>query len=275
MFNKLKNKLIKKISKKTNSDKYIKYASSEAVVSLNMSTRSAYAYCLYNATKLAKKLNYKSFSVIEFGVAGGNGLFFLDKFADQLSKEFNIDIQVYGFDLGTGLPKPQDYRDLPYIFKEGLFPMDKDKLLKRLKRSKIIFGDVKDSIKKFIHEFNPAPIGFIANDLDYYSSTFNSFDIFNYDSKFYLPRIFCYFDDVLGDEVSMYGEFTGELLAIEEFNQKNKDKKIHLNQNLIWFSKNHWRYKIYYYHDFLHPKYNDYVATDDQVDKGTFFNDKY
>ena len=55
----------------------------------------------------------------------------------------------------------------------------------------------------------------------------------------------------------------------------NKDKKIHLNQNLIWFSKNHWRYKIYYYHDFLHPKYNDYVATDDQVDKGTFFNDKY
>ena len=58
MLNKLRNKLIKKISKKTKSDKYIKYASSEAVVRLNMSTRPAYAHCLYHAAKLTKKLKF-------------------------------------------------------------------------------------------------------------------------------------------------------------------------------------------------------------------------
>ena len=121
MLNKLRDKIIKKISKKSNTDEYIKYAPSESVVRLNMSTRPAYAYCLYHAVKLAKKLNYKSISAIEFGVAGGNGLYFLDLFADQLSKEFDIEIEIYGFDLGGGLPKPKDYKDLPYIFKEGLW----------------------------------------------------------------------------------------------------------------------------------------------------------
>ena len=106
------------------------------------------------------------------------------------------------------------------------------------------------------------PIGFISCDLDYYSSTLSSFDIFNNDNKYYLPRIFCYFDDVLGDEVSMYGEHSGELLAIKEFNEANKNKKIHLNRNLICHPKQHWRYQIYYYHNFLHPRYNDYLEQD-------------
>ena len=270
MFDKLKNRLLRKISKKSNSDKYIKYTDCGSVVRLNMSTRPAYAYCLYNAVKLAKKLKYKSISAIEFGVAGGNGLYFLDLFADQLSKEFDINVEVYGFDLISGLPKPKDFKDLPYIFKEGLFPMDQDKLIKKLKRSKIIIGNVEDSIKDFFKKNDPAPIAFISNDLDYYSSTVSSFKIFNNDSKFYLPRIFCYFDDVIGDQVSMYGEFTGELLAIKEFNEANKNKKIHLNQNLLCnMIGKHWRYQVYYYHDFLHPRYNDYVESDDQ-EQGTF-----
>ena len=262
MLNKLRNKLIKKISKKTKSDKYIKYASSEAVVRLNMSTRPAYAHCLYHAARLTKKLNYKKFSAIEFGVAGGNGLYFLDQFARQLSKEFNIEIEVYGFDLVSGLPDPKGYKDLPYIFKKGLFPMNKNKLLTKLKISKVIVGDVENSIKDFFNKNYPAPIGFISCDLDYYSSTLSSFDIFNNDSKYYLPRIFCYFDDVHGDEVSMYGEHSGELLAIKEFNEANKNKKIHLNRNLICHPKQHWRYQIYYYHNFLHPRYNDYLEQD-------------
>ena len=269
MFNKFKNKLIKKISKKTNSDDYIKYTNCESVVRLNMSTRPAYAYCLYNAVKLAKKLNYKSISAIEFGVAGGNGLYFLDLFADQLSKEFKIDIEVYGFDLTSGLPKPKDYKDLPYIFKEGLFPMNKNKLIKQLKRSKIIVGDVEESIRDFFIKNNPAPIAFISNDLDYYSSTINSFKIFDNDNRFYLPIIFCYFDDVIGDETCMYGEFSGELLAIKEFNELNINKKIHLNRNLlVSMIGKHWRYQIYYFHNFLHPRYNDYIEADDQ-EKGT------
>ena len=266
MFDGLKNKLLRKISKKSNSDKYIKYTNCESVVRLNMSTRPAYAYCLYNAVKLAKKLKYKSISAIEFGVAGGNGLYFLDLFADQLSKEFDINVEVYGFDLVSGLPKPKDFKDLPYIFKEGLFPMDQEKLIKKLKRSKIIIGNIEDSIKDFFKKNDPAPIAFISNDLDYYSSTVSSFKIFNNDSKFYLPRIFCFFDDVIGDQTSMYGEFSGELLAIREFNEINKNKKIHLNRNLLCnMTGYHWRYQVYYYHDFLHPRYNNYIEADDQT----------
>ena len=37
---------------------------------------------------------------------------------------------------------------------------------------------------------------------------------------------FCYFDDVIGSVDEMYGEFSGELLAINEFNKFNKNKKI-------------------------------------------------
>lgn len=271
MFNKLRNKILKKLSKKSNSNKFIKYASSEAVVKFNMSTRPAYAYCLYNSVRLAKKLNYKSISVIEFGVAGGNGLFFLELFALQLSKEFNIEIEIYGFDLISGLPPPQNYKDMPYIFKKDLFPMDEDKLKKKLKKAIIIEGDVKNTTKEFFTKMNPAPIAFIANDLDLYSSTINSFNIFNADDKFYLPRIFCYFDDILGDEISMYNDYSGELLAIKEFNDSNKNKKIILNKNLVCSSNNHWRYQIYYYHNFSHPSYNDYVETESQLDKGTSF----
>ena len=161
---------------------------------------------------------------------------------------------------------------LPYIFKKDLFPMNKDVLKNKLKKSIIVEGDVKNTTKDFFEKYNPAPIAFIINDLDYYSSTINSFNIFYGDSKFYLPRIFCYFDDVLGDEISMYSDHSGELLAISEFNETNKNKKILLNKNLVSSSKNHWRYQIYYYHDFLHPEYNNYVETDNQEDKGTFFH---
>ena len=84
---------------------------------------------------------------------------------------------------------------------------------------------MKNTTKEFFTKMNPAPIAFIANDLDLYSSTINSFNIFNADDKFYLPRIFCYFDDILGDEISMYNDYSGELLAIKEFNDSNKNKK--------------------------------------------------
>ena len=70
MFSKLKNKILRKISKKSNSNKYLKYTNSESVVRLNMSTRPAYAYCLYNAVQLAKKLNYKNIKYIKVSKKG-------------------------------------------------------------------------------------------------------------------------------------------------------------------------------------------------------------
>ena len=88
-----------------------------------------------------------------------------------------------------------------------------------------------------------------------------------------MPRIFCYFDDIIGSEDEMYGEFAGELLAIKDFNKNNLNKKIFLNQNLIAKSNETWRYQIYYYHDFLHEKYKIFVGENEQkyFEKDLFF----
>ena len=56
----------------------LSFLKTKTLVSLNAATRPHYAYCVYNAAILAKKLGYKSFSIIEFGVAGGNGIYFLE-----------------------------------------------------------------------------------------------------------------------------------------------------------------------------------------------------
>jgi hypothetical protein len=58
---------------------------------------------------------------------------------------------------------------------------------------------------------------------------------------------------------------TGERLAINEFNKKHELKKICPNYYLLevdrvpWFSS-----MIRIYHDFSHPRYNDYVADAEQ-----------
>jgi len=241
------------------------FLKTKTLVSLNAATRPHYAYCVYNAAILAKKLGYKSFSILEFGVAGGNGIYFLEKFCEKVRLELNIEIQIYGFDLKEGLSNPKDYKDLPYWFQSGFYSMNETKLKKLLKHTKLILGDVRDTIKNFFNDYNPAPIGVILNDLDYYSSTKDSFNIFNDQDSRYLPRVFCYFDDIIGTENEMYNIYTGELLAIKEFNKKNEFKKITLNQNLVAKSNESWRYQIYYYHNFLHPNYNTFIGEDEQV----------
>jgi hypothetical protein len=241
------------------------FLKTKTIVSLNATARPHYAYCVYNSAILAKKLGYKSFSIIEFGVAGGNGIYFLEKFCEKISLELNIEIEIYGFDLKDGLSNPKDYKDLPYWFQSGFYSMNEPELKKVLKKTKLILGDVKETIKKFFSYYNPAPIGVILNDLDYYSSTKDSFDIFNDLDINYLPRVFCYFDDIIGTENEMYNVYTGELLAIEEFNKKNEFKKILLNQNLVAKSNEIWRYQIYYYHNFSHPKYNTFVGENEQI----------
>ena len=142
--------------------------------------------------------------------------------------------------------------------------MDYEKLNSKLKNTKLIIGDVKNTIKDFFINNNPPPIGVILNDLDYYSSTKDSFEIFNQsEERFFLPRIFCYFDDVIGTEKEMYGINNGELLAIEEFNKENDNKKINLNQNLL-NTNFYYRLQIYYFHNFIHKDYNKFIYENEQ-----------
>jgi len=48
----------------------------------------------------------------------------------------------YGFDSGSGLPPPRDYRDMPYYFRAGLYQMDRQALERNLKLAKLVIGDV-------------------------------------------------------------------------------------------------------------------------------------
>lgn len=225
-------------------------------------TRGNYVWSALCAVDLAKNLNLETISFLEFGVAGGNGLVELEEISMELEKMYNIKIDVYGFDTGKGLTKPQDYRDLPNLWNEGYYPMDVDKLKGRLKKSKLILGDVKDTIDGFINS-NPAPIAFVSFDMDLYSPTVHAFKIFDGDDKILLPRIHCYFDDIMG---YTYSEFNGERLAISEFNESHDMKKIspiYSLENYI-YSKPEWAKKIYLAHIFNHKLYNlnDGILTD-------------
>ena len=64
-------------------------------------------------------------SVIEFGCGGGNGQLHAEMHIKEVMKLCSVDIELYGFDAGSGLPSPVDYRDMPHYFRAGLYEMDR------------------------------------------------------------------------------------------------------------------------------------------------------
>ncbi len=227
--------------------------------------RPYYAYCVYHSADLAKKLGYQEISMAEYGVAGGNGLVLLEQYAEEVSKEIGIEIQVYGFDTGAGLPAPVDYRDLPYHWKPGFFVMDEARLRQRLKNAKLVIGDIRETAETFFDQYKPAPLAAVMHDFDFYSSTEVALTMLEVDEKYRLPRIYCYFDDIIGDEVELYNDFTGERLAIAEFNERNKTKKFSPAYHLITRDvPQQWYHQIYTLHDFEHRHYNAFVSENNQ-----------
>ena len=227
---------------------------------------SNYAYGLYYATKQASKLGIERISAIEFGVAGGNGLLAMEAHANEIEKINGVGIDIYGFDTGGGLTASVDYRDMPYRFTQGNYAMDIDRLKARLKTSALVIGDVAETTKTFINTYNPAPIGFVSFDLDYYSSTMSAFSMFqdDADNTHFLPRPFCYFDDTIGDLIAAYSDFSGELAAIKDFNDQNKFVKFsELREPRKYTFGVMWYHKFYVMHRFRHPAYNQYIANTD------------
>lgn len=94
-------------------------------------------------------------------------------------------------------------------------------------------------------------------DLDLYSSTSAALNVFKAPSQYLLPRVRCYFDDILGNETSLSNEFLGEGLAIKEFNQTNENIKITPLAHLLAKSFPYkWYHKCYAAHLFDHPLYD-------------------
>lgn len=246
--------------------KHFSLFSYEDRISIGAIDRPHYGYCIFQAARLASLLGYPKISVIEFGCGGGNGLLNAEMHINEVMKIFAVDIELYGFDCGSGLPSPRDYRDMPHYFRAGLYEMDRESLERKLKRAKLIIGDVKDGCATFLREHNPAPIGCMFHDLDFYSSTSDALTYLDAGASHCLPRVFMYFDDIIGNDVWLCNEFTGERLAIAEFNQKHNTKKIAKNYYAPKrYPNSHWSDLIYIYHDFDHPKYNDFVADKEQM----------
>lgn len=227
--------------------------------------RMSYGYSCFHAAQLAKKLGLNRISVIEYGVAGGRGLLILEEYVTEIKKILNVDIEIYGFDTGKGLPKPVDYRDLPYHHKEGFFKMDENLLRSKLKFANLVIGNVEETSKTFFSKYKPAPIGAIMHDMDFYSSTKIALSMLNEDKKYFLPRVFCYFDDTVGDEIELYNDYTGQRLAIHEFNSSNNDIKLAIPYNLMAKEqKKLWHYQMWICHFFQHHQYNTFIDEDDQ-----------
>lgn len=178
------------------------------------------------AAQQAVRQKVDEISVVEFGVAGGNGLVALQEEAAAVEKETGVRIKVFGFDNGpTGLPAfIGDHRDHPDAWEPGDYPMDEVKLRARLaSRTTLILGNVADTVPTFVKERLAPPIGFMSIDVDLYSSTTRALDILSLPGATMLHRTFIYFDDI---EFAFCHRFAGELLAIDEFNRANEKIKI-------------------------------------------------
>jgi len=203
-------KFLKKIRAVRSIIRNYKIGSFEFRMNMSVLRSMPYAYICFNAARLGKKLGYKKISVIEYGVAGGRGLLILEKYITEIEKYFNIEIDIYGFDTGEGLPEPIDYRDLPYHWKKGFYSMEIDKLKKKLKKAKLVIGSINETSKTFFSDYNPAPIGAVIHDFDFYSSTKTTLSMMTNNSNFFLPRVYSYFDDTIGSELELYNDYTVE-----------------------------------------------------------------
>jgi hypothetical protein len=227
--------------------------------------RPHYAYGIYQAAFLAEKLGIKSISVVEFGVAGGNGLVAMERIAVKIGAHYGLNIDVYGFDSGTGMPEPLDYRDLPYVWQKGFYQKDQSKLQARLQNARLMLGDVAVTTCDFLQQLREAcggPIGFVAFDLDYYSSTKAAFQIFDGSTATRLPRVYCYFDDIIWPEHACHNDCIGELCAIREFNEQMARRKIAPIHGLQWMRAHRarWNEQMYVHHDFDHPLYRNLIT---------------
>ena len=128
-------------------------------------------------------------------------------FSDEVRKLTGVAIDCYGFDTGAGMPPPDGAKDLPYWFQSGQYRMDVPALKARVPNGKLVLGEICDTLPDFLKTHDPAPIGVIFNDTDYWSSTRDSFRLFDLAEAHpgnFLPRLFLYFDDIIGSEVEMY-----------------------------------------------------------------------
>ena len=204
--------------------------------------RRSYAFPLLHSVYQSLLCEYRYLTVFEFGVATGNGLKDLARACEWLSNRFDVTIDVVGFDTGTGLPTPVDYRDHPEMWAAGDYSLDNYNLQNELPcNTKLILGDVKDTVETFTQTFTDSKVAFVALDLDYYSSTKHALKIFKMDPDLYLPGVPVYVDDM--NSCLLFNPWCGASLAVKEFNQENAYRKFDYKHS-NWYMNNFFVFQV-------------------------------
>jgi hypothetical protein len=187
--------------------------------------RPHYLMGIVRAAQQAKRQNQSEICVAEFGVARGDGLLLLQKYAEGVERETGIKIWVYGFDTGSGLPELcGDYRDHPDFYRIGDYPTDLDALRRNLTdRTQLIIGNVSETVDHFVKNAQRGHLGFASIDVDFYTSTRDALKILSHTQRKLLNRVVLYFDEL---DLDYFHEYAGEFLAIREFNAEHDHVKI-------------------------------------------------
>jgi hypothetical protein len=228
-----------------------------AKVSFDLVLRQHYAFGTLWAAERARSANLHSVTVVEFGVGEGTGLINLCKIAKRTSAVTGVEINVVGFDTGTGMPAPVDYRDHPDLYRAGDYAMEYERLHRSLPAyAKLKLGPLAATVPAFLETVNgDSPIGFVIVDVDYYSSSKDALALLadNEPGK-YLPISLLYLDDVLEEN---HNDWCGELLAVREFNDSHAMRKLQRDRYLKhWrvFKNAVWLDQTYLVHILDHPK---------------------
>jgi hypothetical protein len=214
------------------------------------------AYGILHAADQARALGLRSVSILEFGVAAGAGLTNIAKIAERVTRATGVDFQIFGFDTGSGMPSPRDYRDHPDLYAEGDFPMNQAALRAILpSNTSLMMGDVAETVPAFLEKLSiDAPVGYIVIDVDYYSASRDALAVLGAeDPSKYLPLTLAFFDDVA---LPQHNSWCGELLAIAEFNDSALMRKIERDAFLAdrrIYRRADWIKQMYSVHVLDHP----------------------
>ena len=201
-------------------------------VKFDLVRRRYHAYSLLQVADWAAERGIRTVTAIEAGVASGQGMRNMIDVGALVTKETGVKFQIVGFDMGTGLPPPRDYRDHPEVWKSGDFKMpDMAEFQRSLPdHARVIVGDVADTIPAFVKTLTPeAPLGYAVIDVDYYSSARDTMRVLQGPPDCYLPATLVYFDDIGAVVFPWANDWCGERLAIREFNETNELRKLQLD----------------------------------------------
>ena len=90
-------------------------------------------------------------------------------------------------------------------------------------RTTLVLGNLKDTVPEFVSRHSPPPIGFVAVDVDLYSSTRDALALLAAPDTQMLWHMPIYLDDI---DFIFNHRFAGELLALDEFNRHSDRVKV-------------------------------------------------